>query len=177
MVGQLYPALVIVALGGLVARAGPHPPAGVGREIAPPRPRVQAIEQSCTGFVVAVGRDFITVQGEKIGPPQRFAVCPALAAGRYIPGINSAERYGLSDVALGDIVGLRYDRIDDVDVCQRLWVRRRPGGRIPPARDPDPRDSFPPHELFQAYQDFEEKGTPLPERFTPTFYKTALPRQ
>jgi hypothetical protein len=46
-----------------------------------------------------------------------------------------------------------------------VGIRRRPGGRLPYARDPITGRPDKPNKIGQAYQDFEEHGIPIPDKF------------
>ncbi|HEX4610607.1 MAG TPA: hypothetical protein VH092_20625, partial [Urbifossiella sp.] len=72
--------------------------------------------------MVGVTKDSITVRPSEGGPPRRFAVSKALAAGGYERGTFEGYRYALADTMPGDLVGVDYDRIDGVDVCKRFNV-------------------------------------------------------
>lgn len=150
----------------LTVVAAPDNPAPNG--VIAPRPtrKVEAVDQYCTGTVLEVTRDSITIRPDRGGLPRRFAASAILAAGDYRRDVNPPCMYKLADVTVGDYVGIDYDRIDGVDVCYAVGIRRRPGGRIPPGHyPPDLKD--PPHERAQAYQDFEEQGIPLPAKYQP----------
>lgn len=100
-------------------------------------------------------------------PARRFPVDPVLAAGgfdrRELPGFT----YRPADVRVGDEVSIRCRPVGDEDVCRAICIRRRPGGRVPVAPGQQPEDRDPYHEGAQAYQDYEELGVPLPERYDP----------
>ncbi len=111
-------------------------------------------------------------------PPKRFAVSEDLAAGR-IPKDPRATNppgpeylglepfmYRLTDVKVGDWVCIFYSRVDGVDICDHICIRKRPGGRVPPLPEGVVRLAhIPYHELMNAYWDLEDKGIPYPEKF------------
>jgi hypothetical protein len=133
-------------------------------------PRVEAIDQSCTATVVEVTVDSILVREDRPGRLRRFVVSATLAAGDYPRSPILSQRYKLSDVNVGDIVNIDYNRINGMDICWAVGVRRRPGGRIPHGHYP-PDSLYLPHEQAQALQDFEEHGIPLPEKYRPRFIR------
>lgn len=116
------------------------------------------------GVVTNITGRSITVIGSGICHPKTveytFPVSDILASGGYDPA-SSATRYYLRDVHVGDKVDVCFDRIDGVYICNGVSILRRPGGRVPPSRDP--RQSTH-HKWANAHQDFEEKGIPLPAR-------------
>ena len=78
--------------------------------------------------------------------------------------------YQPSDVRVGDVVWLDYYHTNGQDLCREFIIYRRPGGKIPPwpgdaelKTTPEARH----HARVQAYQDWEEKGTPIPARYQP----------
>ena len=150
---------LFLAVTGIPGRSNPD------GEIAPrPVRKIEAMDQYCTGFVKEVTKDSITIWPDRGGQARRFAASAILASGDFWRSVVPACRYKLSDVNVGDYVGIDYDRIDGVDICKAVGIRRRPGGKIPPGHyPPDSLDQ--PHKLAQAYQDFEEKGIPLPEKY------------
>lgn len=131
---------------GLTA-ADCHPCQGVARN--PPRqPRPgDSANNSYAGVVTAVDKNSITIQwvnipGEK---PKTFTASDTLAAGK--PGIEPRRlsenappptpmmteyMFRLKDVKVGDCVGIRYARIDGVDICDHIRIWRRPDGEVPP---------------------------------------------
>ncbi len=137
--------------------------------------------------VTEVKKDSITVKcGEET---KQFPVCDALAAGkiseprpldgRVIYRNFEPYMYRLTDVKVGDWVGIYYARVDGVDVCDHIGIQKRPGGRHPPLPDeveallkPKPLPAGWPQpvhitydEWRNAYWDLEDKGIPYPEKF------------
>jgi hypothetical protein len=134
------------------------------------------------GTVTEVTKDSITIQwtaspGEK---PKKFLVSETLAVGkfateaRFLPGqthgyrIFPSQMYRLTDVKVGDWVGIKYAHIGDMDICDHICINKRPGGRVPPLPEEAAKlweDRIPYHELMNAYWDLEDKGIPYPEKF------------
>lgn len=96
-------------------------------------------------------------------PIRKFPVDSFLAAGKQHPENSGGSTYGLSDVRVGDEIYIRLGREKNDGLCWSISIRRRPGGRVPPVPGEGPA-GLPFHVLMNAYQDLEEKGTPLPER-------------
>jgi hypothetical protein len=72
----------------------------------------------------------------------------------------------IADIKVGDVVSVYVGVLrDGREWATEIHIRRRPGGKIPPT----PPDKFGLHsdlvERFQAHQDWEEKGTPIPVKF------------
>ncbi|MBY0513974.1 MAG: hypothetical protein K2P78_08700 [Gemmataceae bacterium] len=65
-------------------------------------------------------------------PPRKFLVSNVLAAGGYRLDGSS---HRLTDVRVGDVVAIDYDRIEGVDICTHIRIDKRPGGMIPPQPD------------------------------------------
>ncbi len=148
---------------------------------SPPRePRKgDSVDNGYSGTVTAVTKDSITIQWVNAPgvPPKKFAVSETLAAGkaplepRRLPGtpppppvrpasIMPEYMYRLTDVKVGDCVGIRYARIDGVDICDHIRIWRRPDGLVPPLpkEAEDLRDE---RKVWQA----KNPGKPLPEHF------------
>jgi hypothetical protein len=114
---------------------------------APLKAREGGVNNHYGGVVTEVTKDSITIQwvnsfGEK---PKKFAVSETLAAGKVPierrvragfarPGnpMMPEYMYRLTDVRVGDCVGIFYARIDGVDICDHIRIWRRPGGEVPP---------------------------------------------
>jgi hypothetical protein len=114
----------------------------------------------------------MTVFRKSDATPLRFRVSDWLAAGGYDPALRHTDIYPLSEVRLGDRVRLRNSQTDmhcqqSAYVCREVSIRRRPGGKIPPAWGEKPNALYKHHERMQAYQDWEEKGVPLPDYLHP----------
>jgi hypothetical protein len=80
-------------------------------------------------------------------------------------GRDEGFLYKIGELERGDIVRVKIDVVSGTEICDCIRIERRPGGIIPQATL-YPRARFtPPNVRFQAYQDYEEKGIPLPEQF------------
>ncbi|MBX9580931.1 MAG: hypothetical protein K2X87_11535, partial [Gemmataceae bacterium] len=98
-------------------------------------------------------------------PAREFPADEVLAAGGFSPQVTACSSYRLSDVRVGDLVFIevRYDR--DEPVCWAISIERRPGGRVPVAPGQKPDDNIKHHEVMNTYQDWEERGIPLPDKY------------
>jgi hypothetical protein len=110
-------------------------------------------------------------------PPRRFRLSAELAAGR-VPAREQLSRglgYGRDDVRVGDVVELSvWLERGGAEDARSIMIRRRPGGRVPPhAYERDVESKYAHHTRMNAFQDFEEKGTSLPEHFDRTGHQTA----
>jgi len=115
--------------------------------------------------VTEVARDAITLKLPK-GQTQRFPVGSCLASGGFFPD-QYPRTYRLSDVAVGDTIHICCPELNGELRCETICIHRRPGGRVPPCPGEKPDTYLKWHERANAYQDFEEKGIPLPARFDP----------
>ncbi len=80
-------------------------------------------------------------------------------------GRDEGFLYKIGELERGDIVRVKIDLVKGSEICDCIRIERRPGGIIPQSTL-YPRARFTPHNVrFQAYQDYEEKGVPLPEKF------------
>lgn len=121
----------------------------------PDVPREGRINNDYAGIVTAVTKDSITIKwvntpGVK---PKKFAVSETLAAGqvpkdrrvmdnpdrnpalpppRMDRPVDPEYMYRLTDVRVGDCVGIIYACINGVDICDHICIGRRPGGDVPP---------------------------------------------
>jgi hypothetical protein len=138
-------------------------------------PEIQALGH-CYGPVTALGADWIEVGPGWEGPrdvtkkqpednkkARRLSVAGTLAGGDP-DGIGREFTYRLSDLKVGDVVfadtcGAR----DGAEYCLTIIIRRRPGGKIPPLPADDLGVGF--HLRYQAEQDWEEKGIPIPRKY------------
>lgn len=114
------------------------------------------------------------------GLTYRFRLSKLLAAGR-IPPRNQIPRgvcgYGQDDVRVGDVIELTTRLYPgDYEEAEFISIIRRPGGRVPREayEIPFKEDAYAWHTMMNAYQDFEEHGTPLPDRFDRTGHGTAF---
>lgn len=106
-------------------------------------------------------------------PVRRFRVSRTLAGGGFDPSAPPGATYRLSDVRVGDRAGVELRRDGDEDVAHQIGIGRRPGGRVPPAPGQDPDARNPHHERANAWQDFEERGIPLPDKYDPVVRREA----
>jgi hypothetical protein len=117
--------------------------------------------------VTAVDKSSITLRGTGEKEPMRFPAGGVLVGERPISSYGGFG-YPLADVRVGDIVCIETVHIDGADICVEVIIYRRPGGKIPPWPGDDvPGVRIRRHERNQAYQDWEEKGIPIPEKFRP----------
>lgn len=159
---------------------GPLHPAECADGSTPPEAATQARKSAVRfsgyywGTVTALTPDSITIQGQGDAPQggkrvpingvQTFGLSDTLRSGGFLNALNLRRySYRLADVAVGDRVLIRYDRVGGDDYCWGICIERRPGGRVPPAQRDLP-GGRPWHEVMNAQQDFEEKGIPLPSR-------------
>jgi hypothetical protein len=110
----------------------------------------------------------VTVLRRADQPQRKFFVDEALAASRHTPDLGTGYTHWLSDVRVGDEVYIRCCKERNDGLCYAISILRRPGGRVPKMPgEPDDVDA-PFHERMNAFQDFEEKGTPIPDRLLPS---------
>jgi hypothetical protein len=153
-----------------------HPCQGAVVPSPPPQePREGRVDAGYGGIVTEVTKDSITIQwvnrpGEK---PRKFAVSETLAAGNVpIEGRLPAGQlrrnammpeymYRLTDVKVGDCVGIFYARVNEIDTCDNIRIARRPGGLVPPLpkEAEDLRRAPTIREMFKA----KSPNRPLPE--------------
>lgn len=102
-------------------------------------------------------------------PVRRFVVRGPLAEGEYDPTQMAGSTYRLADIRVGDRVSIKGVRGFGVEFVEVVSIKRRPGASVPPApgdlKRPPPLNQPWYHEMMDAMQAFEEKGTPLPEGF------------
>lgn len=134
---------------------------------------VTCIRAECTRdrltLTLADGRVEVHLRADQ--PLRKFPAAGPLAEGRYVRTGLAARTYRLADVRAGDEVSITCERVDGVDHCATIQIERRPGGRVPvaPGQKPGDRDVW--HEQANAYQDFEERGIPLPEKYDPEVHR------
>ncbi len=114
-----------------------------------------------SGTVMAVGKDFIEVRAVGETEAVRYLAHEILSSGRIIYWEPDGYCYLLGDVKVGDEVGMGTGTLRDTNFALFVCITRRPGGKIPPSRNPD--ESRPYHEYRQARIDYKEKGIPIPE--------------
>jgi hypothetical protein len=143
------------------------------------------IDNTIHGWVTAVDDSSITLTYpvDRVGKFRavgvlaegRFAEHPSHVCGYPTERWKHAYYYTLSDVRVGDRVAVKADRVNWDSTCREVSIERRPGGRVPPARySKGPRAH---HIAMNAWQDFEENGTPLPEWLRPTPPPPVTPRK
>lgn len=104
--------------------------------------------------------------------PLRFTVSEWLAGGGFDPALRHLDVYPLSAVRVGDRARLRNSGADKhcpqaAYVCFEVSIQRRPAGQVPPSWGEQPSSRSRQHERMQTYQDWEEKGVPLPFHLHP----------
>jgi hypothetical protein len=83
----------------------------------------------------------------------------------FLPVSVSEETHLGTDLLVGDVVSLSVGVTrEGEEWAMQLTIERRPFGRIPPIHG-DPHLGMPQaiHLRYQAWQDWEEKGTPIPK--------------
>lgn len=148
---------------------------------------------SCYGMVTAVGKRTIVAQAQEqkilqynakgefvrtivipAQPPRTFTAIGPLAEGGYIKAGHPSDQYRLSDVRVGDMVGFDWRRVGEVYEIHYVRISRRPGGRVPPSPGEMPDAKIKYHERVQSLQDWEEKGTPIPDKYHPGGGQTGI---
>jgi hypothetical protein len=203
------PAILILSIGLVSIGTAAEPccaqfqPAKI-QDAKPPDPKNDAVGVLYVGTVTEVTKDSITIRwpGET---PKRFPASETLASGgipkepRLSPtrrqpyDVDDHLRYRLADVKVGDHVMILFARLGNVDTCDHICIRKRPGGRVPPLpegavtpkRIPPqlvgkaPWLEIPYHEEANAYWDLLDKGIPYPEKFGPDrrFPVAPMPRE
>jgi len=107
--------------------------------------------------------------------PREFLLSESLAAGGVPAGASAGDRYSIGDVLIGDLVVVTYGTLPQGNVCHAVSIHRRPGGRVPPADDDRPYAANRWHDLANARQQLEEKGTPVPRQFLPAAAPASRP--
>lgn len=185
-------AVVLSSAAGLCLAGDPpapttSPPAGDGPQpVAPPKPKRPAgnTQGWFRGVVTAVGDDWIELapgwEGKwaiRVRPGTNKKPARIDAAGTIVGGDANGEpvrgpTHLVSDVKVGDTVFARtVVDFGGEEWCEYLEIHRRPGGTIPGLQNDLPNYVDPrgidrrTHVKFQAYQDWEEKGVPIPARF------------
>lgn len=116
-----------------------------------------------SGRVVDISPRTITIDTDFY--EKQLMVTPLLASGQIEKPPVPAALHNFTDVKIEDKVVIDLRRTKGVDTCWAIGIHRRPGGRIPPGQDEFLAIRH--HERLQAYQDWEEKGIPIPDRFIP----------
>ncbi|MBN9522871.1 hypothetical protein J0H58_30880 [bacterium] len=118
------------------------------------------------GMVVTVvtGQEVLVKNADL--PTRRFPATPELRNGAphsAIPTAGHRHCHLLADVRVGDEVTLYLTGPSGKEECVWVGIRRRPGGRVPPSQHQNVFGET--IERCNAYQDHEENGTPIPDRF------------
>jgi hypothetical protein len=98
--------------------------------------------------------------------PRVFKLSKELAASGVRKGLLPADAYRIQDVKVGDGVDIRFDQVDGIDTCTEIRISRRPGDLVPPS--PDDRGDIKGlkyHEYQNAYNEWLDNGTPIPDKF------------
>lgn len=182
------PSLFLVApmplesVAGRVAVAGEQTDSGL-MAVRPRQPRMYSASGGY-GLVTAVDTKSITLRWCRCPemPPVKLAACEVLAAGGIVADYAMRPPYPLADVRVGDQVYVLCGPEAGVETCYEIWIYRRPGGRLGPPSvmtsngkrikydycfSFDRRQTYPYHEWINAFQDYEERGIPLPEKMRP----------
>jgi hypothetical protein len=119
-----------------------------------------------SGMVVRKTQKTILIQ-KRGQAPREFLLSEDLAAGGVPVDATGRDRYAMKDVFVGDLVVVTYGTFPEGSVCRSVSIHRRPGGRVPPADDDSSHAQCRWHDVANAGQDLEEKGT-IPQRCQPT---------
>jgi hypothetical protein len=148
-------------------------------ELLQPKPkRIQHKYGGYSGIVGTVGSDWVELrtgwegvieEGKK--PTWDNTKTKRLTASGTRPGGDpngdgKRMTYRLSDLKVGDVVDIETGvSRDGEEWTTEIKIVRRPGGKIPPV----PGEGFPglenTHLRYQAEQDWEEKGIPIPKKY------------
>jgi hypothetical protein len=151
-------------------------------ELIQKKPRPVPHTHTCYGgVVVALGADWVEIGAGWSGPRSREMepdfdnskpVRLSTAGTRPGGDTGEPERGGsrthlLSDLKIGDRVHVEAGTTREGEqFCITIIIERRPGGRIPPQfGDPWKQEPYAFHLSDQAYQDWEEKGVPIPAKY------------
>jgi hypothetical protein len=135
------------------------------------------------GKVTAIGPDWVEIGAGWRGyldllnqnaggndKPVRVSTAGTRAGGDP-DGFGDQDTYRLTDIKVGDVVSVDAGVTRTKErFCRNIIIMRRPGGTIPPVPT-DPFAGKPDlahlafHVRFQAEQDWEEKGIPIPRRY------------
>lgn len=170
--------LLMLTCSVMACSQGSSPPQVSGNPQNPPvrERKIEGANRPYHGRVVAIDDKSITIIQDD-SPARKFAWSKTLANGGIGTGFVDDEglvRVGhpgrgcyfrASDVLFGDIVKIHYSIVDGVETCDDISINSRPKGRVPPS----PEATKPIHnwhvEQANAFQDWEEKGIPLPPKF------------
>ncbi|MBN9522870.1 hypothetical protein J0H58_30875 [bacterium] len=122
-----------------------------------------AVRYTPEGMVVTVlsGQEVLVKNADL--PARRFPAAPELLRGDPHPA-NRRQCHLPREVKVGDEVYLVLDGPRGKEECVGVTIHRRPGGRVPHSTVA-PERFRPIIDRYNAYQDHEEYGTPIPDRF------------
>lgn len=161
----------------------------------PPAPRRYYGAIWNIGWVVAIDANSLTIRERGYGPGPgphpggntiKFPVCPELVAGEVLALEGDLyPPYPFADVRAGDLIGIH---AASRDMVYEINIFRRPGGRLaPPSVAPRGKKvkynvelglfagAHPYHEWINAFQDYEERGIPLPPKMRPQYGSRGIP--
>jgi|SRR6185437_1044427 len=122
----------------------------------------------CEGSVKELTKTSITIEPIPFSSGgtglRTYELSPRLASGDY-PRDYIHAMFKAADVKLGDRVDITYHRKMGRETCDIILIKRRPGGKVPKSRYTGDWGKHVPHEMFQAFQDWEEKGIPIPQKY------------
>jgi hypothetical protein len=147
--------------------------------VAQKQPSVSVNKTYPQSVVKEITPETITVQfGDE--KPKKFPFSVVLAAGGIPkdprptgqPGpsyrVLENSMYRRSDVKVGDWVYITYAVLDGTEVCDHIWIVKRPGGLVPPLPEGVKEvGKIPYHERKNAYWDLVDNGNAYPEHFGP----------
>lgn len=137
--------------------------------------------------MTAVDKWSITVTGDAINreiegkrfiipaqPSRKFTAVGPLAEGGYLKAGIPRAQYRLSDVKVGDKVFFDWRRVGNVYEVHYVGISRRPGSRVPPSPGEKPGEKNAWHERCNAFQDWEERGIPIPDKYHPGGHQAGI---
>lgn len=100
--------------------------------------------------------------------PKRYNVLRSSA-------IDTDETYRRDDAKVGDRIEYTSMIIDGKEECISFSIRRRPGGLVPSSRfEIDEKIKNGHHKRMQVEQDYEERGTPIPDKLVGKLQEQSL---
>jgi hypothetical protein len=158
----------------------PAPVTDPPADVVPPKPRPHRQAEDTgylRGVVAVVGPDWFELAARWEGggtrrvnlgdttKSRRVSAAGTMLGGDPAGDRNGVDRHWVSDLKVGDVVavGVHIGR-DGSEWPVELFITRRPGGKIPPMHETNPGPSTG-HLGFQALQDWEEKGIPIPSEY------------
>lgn len=138
---------------------------------------IAVFSQDAVRVLAADGK--ITTLTRAVSPLVKFHASAALAAGGYCCDKGESFSYRLWDVRVGDEVEVEGHSYDGAWRCVAIKILARPGGRVPPSELAD-KSTLPAwhprwHVTANAYQDWRERGIPLPKDPLPDHPRRPLP--